>query len=243
MAGVRDQGLSRGWPGLASPCPVCRQWSTAQPCEACLTRFQPPRHRCPRCAIVVSTPDQTCGRCLLHPPAFSGTVTGLDYAFPWDRLIGAFKFGADLSLLPALTRPLERALQRAAPAEAPPVDLVLAMPLAPSRLRERGFNQCALVARRVAVARGLPCPPTLLRRWRDTPHQTGLHRDERMRKLRGAFMPEPGQRGHLRGRHVALVDDVMTTGASAEAASLALLEGGAARVSLWLLARTPETPA
>jgi predicted amidophosphoribosyltransferase len=113
------------------------------------------------------------------------------------------------------------------------------MPLAADRLRERGFNQAWEVARRVARPLGRPARADLLLRWRTTPHQIGLDHDQRLANLRGAFMPAPTARALLSGRHVALVDDVMTTGASAREACLALREAGVADISLWLLARTP----
>lgn len=227
-----------------SPCPVCGQWCLQRPCVACLARFAAPHPRCTRCATALPDSGQTlCGACVRHPPPFERAVCAFDYRFPWDGLIAALKFGADLSVLPALAGPLIDRLTQADAADAREVDWVLPMPLAPLRLRERGFNQSWEIARRVAAACRRPAHAGLLWRWRETPHQTGLHRDERSANLRGAFMPAPGARAWLAGRHVALVDDVMTTGASATEASQALREAGADRVTLWLLARTPDAPA
>jgi ComF family protein len=166
-------------------------------------------------------------------------VAALDYLFPWDRLIASFKFGGNLALAGTLADLMGEALRRVDHDASSPVDWVVPMPLSARRLRERGFNQSWELAHRVAMARGLKARHDLLWRWRETDHQTGLSRDERGHNLRGAFMPAPGARAALAGRHVALVDDVMTTGASAAEATRALLEGGAASVQLWLLARTP----
>jgi ComF family protein len=158
-------------------------------------------------------------------------TAALDYAFPWDRLISRWKQSGELSLTGLLAPLMRQALSAA-----PPVDAVLSMPASAARLRERGYDHALLLARAVdARADG-----TLLRRWRDTPHQTGLDRAARRANLRGAFMLAPGRRSAVQGRHLALVDDVMTTGASVTEASRTLLEAGAASVSLWLLARTPE---
>lgn len=172
-----------------------------------------------------------CGRCLLAPPPFARAVAALDYGFPWDRLVLRWKQSGELALT-GLFAPL----MRQALADEAPVDAVLPMPASPARLRERGYDHALLLARAVdARADG-----TLLRRWRDTPHQTGLDRAARQANLRGAFMLAPGRRAAVQGRHLALVDDVMTTGASVTEASRVLLQAGAASVSLWLLARTPE---
>lgn len=179
----------------------------------------------------MSPGQDLCGRCQLTPPPFAQAVAALDYAFPWDRLVSRWKQSGELSLV-GLFAPLMRQTLLVAP----PVDLVLSMPASAARLRERGYDHALLLARAVdARADG-----TLLRRWRDTPHQTGLDRAARQANLRGAFMLAPGRRAAVQGRHVALVDDVMTTGASVSEASRTLLHAGAASVSLWLLARTPE---
>jgi ComF family protein len=166
-------------------------------------------------------------------------VAGLAYQFPWDRLIGAYKYAARLDLAGALAERLQAAL----PADAAgSVDLVTAVPLAAQRLRERGYNQAWELAHRVAAALGVEARPDLVLRLRDTASQAQLHRGDRRANLRGAFMPNPRHRSPLQGRRVALVDDVMTTGATAEEAARTLLRGGASEVHLWLLART-EPPA
>lgn len=183
-----------------------------------------------------------CGTCLQTPPPFECTMAAFDYRFPWDRLITRLKFAPDLSLLPALADRLSEHLHRDHRIDAGRIDLVLPMPLAAGRLRERGFNQAWEVARRVARDLGLQSDPDALLRWRDTPHQIGLHHDERTANLRGAFLIAPGARHRLQGRRVALVDDVMTTGASASEACRCLLDGGTSSVQLWVLARTPAAP-
>lgn len=178
-----------------------------------------------------------CGACLAHPPPWRSCRTAVDYAFPWANLIQAMKFRQ----LPDTARLLAQLMQQAwlQPAT-DAVDLVTAVPLSEARMQARGYNQAWLLARAVAKAQGLPSDPTLIQRWRDASEQSGApDRAARLRRVQGAFMPHPAARSRLQGRRVALVDDVMTTGATAQAATLALLEGGAASVDLWLLARTP----
>jgi ComF family protein len=177
-----------------------------------------------------------CGRCLQTPPPWSGCVAAVDYGWPWDRLIADFKFHGHIGLarhLAALMQAAEGMTELLAAAE-----LVTAMPLSRQRLAERGYNQSLLLAR--CLRPSLACAPLLLR-LRDTPPQRGLPRAERLHNLQGSMVVDPGRASLVRGRHVLLVDDVMTSGASLQAASLALLEAGAARVSAAVLARTAPT--
>ena len=107
-------------------------------------------------------------------------------------------------------------------------------PASPERLRERGFNPAAVLAKRVARELDLPWHPGILRKVRHTPPQTGLARTARARNLRGAF-----RCGRVEGLHVAVVDDVATTGATLEALARELRRSGAAHVEGWVVARTP----
>ncbi|HEX5686676.1 MAG TPA: ComF family protein [Ideonella sp.] len=181
-----------------------------------------------------------CGSCIHEPPLFERTVTAFDYAFPWDHAITAFKFRGELHW----SAPLARALTLAVRLHDDDVDLVTAVPLADSRLRERGYNQAWEIARRTAKSLGLPARHDLLHRLRDTPQQMQLNRRQRDANLRGAFMPgdAPARRA-VQGSCVALVDDVMTTGTTANEAARALLEAGARAVHLWVLARTERDTA
>ena len=120
------------------------------------------------------------------------------------------------------------------------IELVLPVPLSARRLRERGYNQAALLAARLAARLGLPCEARALVRPGDTAQQHGLPRERRAANVRGAFAVAPRAAGALHGRRVALVDDVMTTGATLAAATHALLDAGAAEVRVWVVARTPE---
>lgn len=179
----------------------------------------------------------TCGTCLREAPAWTRAIAAVDYAFPWDRLIIDLKFHGHVELVPPLAERLLHAV-RAGGAEHE-VDLLLPVPLAPARLAERGFNQAWEIARRLGAALSLPAQAAWLQRPIDAAHQAELPRAERAVNLRGAFLVEPQFRSPLRGRRVALVDDVLTTGATAREASAALLRAGAAAVQVWTVARTP----
>jgi ComF family protein len=165
-------------------------------------------------------------------------VAAVDYGYPWSALVARFKFHAALDLAPAIAACLCDAIgHQAAPDRSV---LVLPVPLSAERLRERGYNQAWELARRVASRRWLQADPRLLLRIRDTPHQLALPPDSREGNVRDAFAVEPRRRAALHGRSVALVDDVMTTGATAAACSRALLQAGAADVQVWAFARTPR---
>ncbi len=161
-------------------------------------------------------------------------MAAVDYGFPWVGLIADFKFHGQPDLAAALAP-----LLALASLATPQPDAVLPMPLSPQRLAERGYNQAWELARRVAASRGLACWPQALQRPVELAHQSQLNRAQRLANLRGAFYVPPEAQARLRGARVALVDDVMTTGATAHEATLTLLRAGAAAVDLWMLARTP----
>ena len=205
-------------------------------CTACVQRFAADAARCARCGLRRGMPTPACGACLTDPPPFDACVVACDYAFPWDRLIANFKFNTHAELARPLARLLTQAVQRAA-LDLP--EFVLPVPLAPGRLAERGYDQAWELARHVARALRLPAHARWLERPIDGARQTRLIRSERLRNLRGAFGVRPSLLPTLQGRHVALVDDVMTTGATLRSAATALRTAGVARVDGWVLARTP----
>jgi ComF family protein len=223
---------------LASLCAVCRGWGSQRVCGDCVARFAQPVPRCALCALPVPASVAVCGDCLKDPPPWQRALAAVDYGHPWDGLLTSFKFHAALDLAPALVQRLVDAQRRDAEALAP--GLLLPMPLGPARLRERGHNQAWELARRLAVQVHCLADAHLLLRLRDTPHQTRLSPSERVANVRGAFAVEPRRLAELRGRDITLIDDVMTTGASAAEATRVLLQAGAARVQVWVVARTPR---
>jgi ComF family protein len=225
-------------------CGVCRDWSTQPVCEACQQRFAPLRARCATCARTTAVALPRCGLCLSQASAFTRCVAGADYAPPWNQLIANFKFHQQPELAGALARLIERAWLAIVAGEAAGnggshPTLLLPIPLSHQRLRERGYNQAWELAQRLGRRLGIEADAMLLQRSRDTAHQIGMTRSEREHNLRDAFWVKATQRERLSGRHVALVDDVLTTGATAHAAALALLRAGASQVDVWVVARTP----
>ena len=200
-----------------------------------------------RCGLRLGLAAPACGSCLREPPPFERTVCVADYGFPWHRLIADFKFNGRVELAGLLAQRLQAALTHAALTQAAlqqagkaSASLVLPVPLSARRLAQRGYNQAWELARRVAALTRLPARADLLLRPWETAHQADLNRSARQSNLRAAFMVDPRHRAALQGQRVALVDDVMTSGATAREASAALLRAGAAAVEVWVIARTPE---
>lgn len=158
-----------------------------------------------------------------------------DYAIPWQQLIGQFKFHGSVELATPLARQLHQALldQHAALP-----DLIVPIPLSAQRLAQRGYNQAWEIARRLGAQMRLATPANWLQRRIDGAHQADLPLARRKTNLRGAFAVNPAHAAALRHRHVALVDDVMTSGATVREAASTLLRAGAGRVDAWVLART-----
>jgi len=208
-------------------CYLCRGAAQGVLCDSCdadLPRLD--AARCPRCALA-SPGAAVCGRCLTQPPAYDATSAALAYAFPADVLVQALKFRGELALAPVLGELLARCLSGTA-------DCIVPVPLSDERLRGRGYNQSLEIARRVAALTGARLAPELCERRRDTGAQMDLPLEERAKNVRGAFHCP-----HMVGSAtVAVLDDVMTTGATLDEIAATLKRAGAARVVNWVVART-----
>ncbi len=200
-------------------------------CADCRDALPFNRNACRRCGLPLPDGAEICGACLRRPPPQACAHAVFVYGFPLDRLLPRAKFHGDL----ASTRLLSALMASELVAAERPQALV-PVPLHTGRLRERGYDQALELARPLARHLDLPLRTDLLRRIRATAAQSRLDASQRRRNLRGAFSADAG-----RGlpAHVALVDDVMTTGATAHAAASALLRAGVARVDLWVCARVP----
>jgi ComF family protein len=206
-------------------------------CAACLASLPWNRQACPHCAIPLppapmqSPSMQACGDCLQRPPPLQATHAAFVYGAPLDRLLPRFKFHNDLAAGRLLGQLMAHAL---ADAERP--QALLPVPLHQARLRARGYDQALELAKPLSRAFGIPLLHDGLRRQRATAPQSELDAAQRRRNLRRAFVVESGA---ALPRHVALVDDVMTTGATLHAAAVALRRAGVARVDAWVCARVP----
>jgi ComF family protein len=210
------------------PCQLCgaesRDGMLCAPCVADLPWL--PRSRCAVCAVPLAS-GAVCGACLDHPPRFDRVEAPFAYRFPVDALIHALKYGGRL----ALARTLGEALAQTVPRD---TDAIVPMPLARGRLAERGFNQALEIARVVAGRTGIPLLPLACRKVVDTPPQATLPWKERAKNVRRAFVCDAG----LRDKRIAVVDDVLTTGATLNELARVLRRAGAIRVDGWVVART-----
>lgn len=199
-------------------------------CAGCRPELpRPPAPACPVCAGPTGAGDApVCGACLTHPPAYDRAFAALSYGFPTDELIQALKYRSQLALARLFAELLCQAVS-----EAPRPDRVIPLPLHPARARERGFNQAAEIARPLAKTLGIALDTSSLTRARNTTAQAALPLARRHGNVKGAFACAES----VADMHIALVDDVMTSGTTLNEAARALKQAGAAEVSLWVVAR------
>lgn len=216
-------------PGVCLLCGARAERSNlCTPCRADLPHLPP--GRCPRCAAP-GTADALCGACLRRPPLSDRVIAACAYTYPLDRMIRSFKYAGNL----AVGRLLADLIVAEARSEPLP-DLIVPMPLSRERLRERGFNQALEIARMVVAELGVPLASEACIRVRHAPPQSGLDWDARAKNIAGAFACAQD----MAGLSVAVVDDVVTTGATLNEIARVLRACGAARVAGWIAARTPE---
>ncbi len=195
-------------------------------CSACIAELPALAESCPRCALP-SPAAAVCGSCLKRPPHFDATLALWRYEFPCDGLVQALKYRARLALAGFFARSL-------ASRPLPAFDVIVPMPLHPKRVAERGFNQALEIARGLARHRGRSMARRGVLRVKDTLPQADLPYEERAKNVRGAFLCKLD----LSGASVAVLDDVMTTGATLNELARALKRAGAARVENFVIART-----
>ena len=213
---------------LPAACVLCGAGTGASrlcgPCRTALPAM--PLARCSQCALPLPS-GSVCAECLDRKPSYDAIRAAYPYEFPVDALVQAYKYGRDLTLAPLFARALALGVES-------DVDALVAMPLAASRLRERGFNQAHEIARHLGRLLHLPVLGDACRKVADTPPQAGLTLAQRVRNVRRAFVCD----ADLAGMRIAIVDDVMTTGATLDELARVMKRAGAARVTGWVVART-----
>ncbi|MFM4720756.1 ComF family protein [Aeromonas bivalvium] len=224
-------GTSADWLGH---CLLCRQPCTTEPllCHWCRVSLRQSSQRCQLCAAPLTQPWPLCGRCQRRPPPWDRLQVIGDYQAPYPWLIPRLKYGGDLLLAPLLARLLADHLVLDNPPEA-----ILPVPLHWWRQWRRGFNQAQLIGTDLSRLTGIPLDTGVIRRIRATPQQTQLSAGERRRNLKGAFALAPHPY-----RHVALLDDVVTTGATTGQLSRLLRHSGIEKIEVWALCRTLPHP-
>ncbi len=227
---------------LPNLCALCGNMSHKALCDGCAEAYwNEARLRCAVCAVPLTrlrragVTHYRCGDCQSAPPPFDATFTLADYRPPLDALALGLKFRARLMLAREFARRLASVADDALAGAHRP-DVIAPVPLARRRLVERGHNQAWEIARPFGDALRVRTDATLIRRIVDTAPQSRLDLDERRQNVGGAFeVAKP-----VRGLHVALVDDVMTTGATLEALARTLKAAGARRVTNFVALRTPK---
>ena len=207
-------------------------------CVACEQELPWLDEFCLRCALPLPMAGLLWAQCSRRPPAFDQVVAPWHYGFPLDTLISRFKHNSQWPLGRLLAEMLGLSLLHCYEEGLPRPDLLLPVPLARRRLRERGFNQAGMLGRWLSNALLIECDERLLLRTRETPAQQSLNARARRRNLRQAFALASA--ASIKGSHIAVVDDVLTTGATAQAIAQLLRQAGARRIDVYCLARTAK---
>lgn len=208
-------------------------------CAGCYVDLPANQGQCRRCALPLAFgtgATMICGECLRHPPPFDRVITPWRYEFPVNHMISRYKYRGQRALgQPLIQSLVERVRDDLASEPWRRPDLLIPSPMHRNRQRRRGFNQAEDIAEQLSRQTGVPWSVTLVRKHRQHEVQAGLGRQKRLANLRGSFVvdsPAP--------RRVAIVDDVITTGATARTLALALTKAGARHIEVWALARTPN---
>lgn len=224
------------FPACAKPCFLCgnktRELSLCAPCQQDLPWNS--RH-CLRCALPLDIDSIECGACLSRPPPFAAVFAPLRYEFPVNHAIEETKYRGSRAWAKCLARILTNELIASLDDFDYLPDVIVPVPADPKRNKSRPMNHINHITRILSKTLDIPSDIHLVRKLKSTPAQTHLKRKDRIKNLNHAFSIDP----HTY-THIALFDDVVTTGATAEVLAKALLQRGATRVDVWALARTPE---
>lgn len=218
---------------LPHHCPLCSQPTQQFLCSPCFEGLPRIHHCCAVCSLPLFTDDaDVCGECQKHQPAFDRITAAFSFGSPVDHFINQLKHKGKFDSLPLMAEAL---VSRISAASDPP-ELITSVPLHWTTTLRRGFNQSELIGRLLAKRTKLPYRTVAGKRIRTSKQQT-LSRRERLNNLKQAF----SLRCDVADKHIALVDDVVTTGATAETLARLLKKHGARRVDVWALARTPKS--
>ncbi|MGR5942931.1 DNA utilization protein GntX [Enterobacter sp. C4G1] len=222
-------------PGLCWLCRMPLALSRWGICSVCTRALMRPACGCPQCGLPAMNPNIPCGRCLQKPPPWCALVAVTDYIPPLSGLVHQFKFSRQSTLASPLARVLLLAILQARRTRIlPHADCIVNVPLHARRHWRRGYNQSDLLCRPLAHWLGCRYPESALKRVHATAIQHQLTARLRKKNLKNAFRLEFA----VKGLHIAIVDDVVTTGSTVAELSRLLLRSGAASVQVWCLCRT-----
>jgi ComF family protein len=196
-------------------------------------------HSCSICALPLDSNAQFCGKCLLKQPAFASSKIAFRYDYPLNHLILDFKFNHRFARGKVLSQLFIDFLQDAYK-DQPFPDALIPVPMYQWRRFQRGFNQSELLVRDIARTLGIKTHYDICQRNQHIQSQKDSGKQARRDNLKNAFGINANKQSHIAGKHLALVDDVVTTGSTVDQLSKLLLQHGAASVVVWALARTPE---
>jgi ComF family protein len=182
-------------------------------------------------------PTLHCGECISTPPLFSKTVSPFIYEFPLKPIIHQIKYSQKRYWVKPLAKLMTNSIKHTYCNDQLP-DLLIPIPIHKQKKTERGFNQSALICRKLSKQLKLAESHHTLIKVKQTNAQANLSKAKRLQNLKGSF--DVKNRHEIKGKHIAIIDDVMTTKATAELSSKLLIDAGAKRVDVWCIARTPK---
>lgn len=217
---------------LPSICALCNQFhrNNLAVCAQCIELLTPLGPACRYCAYPLpDTHYLICGRCIKKPPYFDRTLVAYRFEEPLRSLLHRFKYHNGLYLSSFLSHLMMQAIKT----EDKKPHCLIPVPMHPKRIRHRGFNQAAILAKSLARKLRIPCDVGACQKIINTAPQAGLDAEQRQKNLRHAFKTKT-----LPYQHVALIDDLLTTGATANELALTLKKSGVQQVDIWCCART-----
>jgi len=227
---------------IPAPCVLCHAHSQNGLCPGCCEfYFSRQINRCHQCGNPLASPQThlPCGTCQKHPPHFDAAIVVTDYAPPVDQLVQAFKFKAHLALAPLFANLLYQVISTPCYAGFPRPDFLTAVPLGTARLSERGFNQALEIAKPLSRHLNIPLKPSLAIKINETGMQSTTPLKMRKKNIRKAFMVSEKDKAFIQGKHIGIIDDVLTTGATLDELANTFKRAGATRVTGFIFARTP----
>lgn len=199
-------------------------------CDPCKNQFTAIKHPCEICSLPLTDASfAICGHCIKQRPVFDKVLTAYSFEDPLRTLLHEFKYQKGLYLRSFLIKLILDAQNK----QTPVPDCLIPVPLHPQRLRQRGFNQAAELAKGLAKQSGIPCDLAICTKIINTQPQVGLNREERRKNLRLSFAVKP-----CSYRHIVLIDDLLTTGSTADELANLFKKQGVERVDVWCCART-----